>query len=165
MKLKEIEIVSVDWSYYNEPVFDEMNDKYLPKRGEGDNKATQAVTAVNKLIYKWYNDGDVFDNTAYLDGWMNDLSPYANWLYKYTNVGNILYGVFDCRNDSDYEDLLKKVADEIFDPEYLAELEKDHAVGSVYSCAGPFMLHEYKEDDYEEDDWNDRTDDYDDEGY
>ena len=35
---------------------------YLPDFGEGNNRATQTA-AVNKLIYKWFNDGDVYDNT------------------------------------------------------------------------------------------------------
>ena len=66
----------VNWSYYNK--FKPINDKYLPSYGEGKNKAEQAVTVVNKLVYKWYNDGDVFDNSYYLEGWGNDLSSYAN---------------------------------------------------------------------------------------
>ena len=45
--------------------------------------ASQLVTAVNKLVYKWYNDGDVYDNIHSLDNWANDLSSYANWPYKY----------------------------------------------------------------------------------
>ena len=70
----------VDWSYYDKPEFKAINSEYLPARGEGETKATQIVTAVNKLVYKWYNDGDVFDNTGALSGWANDLSSYANWL-------------------------------------------------------------------------------------
>ena len=45
--------------------------------------ATQICTALNKLVYKWCNDGDVYDNTYGLDGWANNLSSYANWIYKY----------------------------------------------------------------------------------
>ena len=73
---------SVVWDYFN--IFHDINDKYLPDSGEGDNMATQTVTAVNKLVYKWYNDGDVYDNSTAsgLDGWGNDLSDYANWLAK-----------------------------------------------------------------------------------
>lgn len=67
---------SVSWSYFRR--FDEIIDKYLPASGEGENMASQIVTAVNKLIYKWYNDGDVYDNTGYLEGWANDISDYAN---------------------------------------------------------------------------------------
>ena len=144
--------MAVNWDYFNK--FDEINDVYLPVRGEGDTKATQIVTAVNKLVYKWYNDGDVFDNTGYLTGWANDLSSYANWLYQNTdaNVQNILYGVFDC-NESDYEDLLKELADLLLDEKVLEEYEKEPAVGSIYDCEGIFKFEEYEEDEgeYEED--------------
>lgn len=51
---------SVDWDYYNK--FEEITDKYMSNQGEGDTLASQIVTAINKLVYKWYNDGDVFDN-------------------------------------------------------------------------------------------------------
>ena len=80
--------MAVDWGYYDK--FDGLMDKYLPMHGEGETKATQIVTAVNKLVYKWYNDGDVFDNTLHLEGWANDLSDYANWLADHANVGEIL---------------------------------------------------------------------------
>ena len=72
----------VSWDYYNK--FKDINEKYLPDEGEGDTLASQIVTAINKLVYKWYNDGDVFDNVnSGLQGWANDLSSYANWLDKY----------------------------------------------------------------------------------
>ena len=72
---------SVDWDYFDK--FEPIINKYMPDRGEGETMASQIVTAVNKLVYKWYNDGDVYDNTYILEGWANDLSDYANWLYKY----------------------------------------------------------------------------------
>lgn len=50
----------------NIPCYDEVIELYLPDRGEGKTKATQIVTAVNKLIYKWFNDGDVYDNTYHM---------------------------------------------------------------------------------------------------
>ena len=55
----------VDWEYFNK--FEKINDKYLPLSGQGETMATQICTVVNKLVYKWYNDGDVFDNTHGLE--------------------------------------------------------------------------------------------------
>ena len=60
----------VNWNYFDK--FEEEKERYLPDRGEGETKATQIVTAVNKLIYMWYNNGDIFDNTHYLDGLFNE---------------------------------------------------------------------------------------------
>ena len=35
-----------------------LTDKYLPEDGQGENKASQLVTAANNIIYGWYNNGD-----------------------------------------------------------------------------------------------------------
>lgn len=148
--------MAVDWSYYDNR-FDGVNDKYLPMRGEGETKATQIVTAVNKLVYKWYNDGDVFDNTHYLDGWANDLSSYANWLYYHTESKVILDKIVHCFNNSDYEDLLKELADKLLNEEYLAEANKVKKTETIYNCIGKFKFVEDEEDydDYYDEDEED----------
>lgn len=148
--------MAVDWGYYDK--FEELIDKYLPISGEGKTKATQVVTAVNKLVYKWYNDGDVFDNSYALEGWANDLSSYANWLYEYTNADVILAKIVNCLNNSDYEDLLKELADMLLDAELLAKLDKEEKVGTIYNCDGIFKYVEYEEED-EEDDWYEEEED------
>ena len=153
--------MSVDWGYFNK--FDEIDDKYLPPKGEGNNMATQIVTAVNKLVYKWYNDGDVFDSSYNLSGWWNDLSSYANWLYTYLPITrNILDNIKDCYNDSDYEDLLKELCDTTQTFEFLAEYENKPTVGTIYDCDGPYQFTE-EDEDIEDEDWyedEDEDEDY-----
>lgn len=136
--------MAVNWGYYDK--FDEIIAKYMPATGEGDTIASQAVTAVNKLIYKWYNDGDVFDNTKYLEGWANDLSSYANWLYNHTDRAKVLENIFVISTHSEYEDLLKELADSILDKDWLStkEIEKQ---GSIYQCRGPFKFVDYDEEE------------------
>lgn len=142
----------VSWNYYNSELCDKINDKYLLPIGEGDNMATQIVTAINKLIYKWYNDGDVFDNTYYLDGWWNDISSYANWLAKYVDGAfEILNRIKIITSESEYEFLLKDLYDKFFDEKLLANYEQREKVGSVYKCKGEFVYEEYNED--EDDEW------------
>ena len=142
--------MSVSWNYYNK--FEALEEKYLPMRGEGETLATQIVTAVCKLTYKWYNDGDVFDNTYHLEGWANDLSSYANWLYENTkDAWRILNKIENCVTESDYEDLLKELTDKLFDEEYLAEQNKLEKVGTIYECDGKFKFEE--NDDEEEEEW------------
>lgn len=144
--------MSVSWNYFNK--FDPIEDEYLPASGQGNTMATQIVTAVCKLVYKWYNDGDVFDNTRYLSGWANDLSSYANWLWKNTDASDILTDVFSARNDGEYEDILKEVADMLMNEEYLKDFKDKDVVGSIYDCDGPFKFEEYSEDDeYDEDEY------------
>lgn len=140
--------MTVNWDYYNTEKFDRIDDMYLPVRGEGKTMATQIVTAVNKLVYKWYNDGDVYDNTYHLGGWMNDLSSYANWLHKNTNenVKKILEKISDCY-EGEYEDLLKELSDTLLDEDVLKEYNKRPAVGSIYDCEGVFRFEEPSEDD------------------
>lgn len=138
----------VDWSYYDKDEFSKISDKYLPIKGDGNSMATQICTAVSKLVYKWYNDGDVFDNTYYLDGWANDLSSYANWLFKNVpEVQDILYEIKNCYTDGDYEELLKRLADYCFREEYLDIMSCIAKQGSVYKCDGPFH--------FEDNDWED----------
>lgn len=152
--------MSVSWDYYDK--FEDLINKYMPLKGEGDTLASQIVTAVNKLVYKWYNDGDVFDNTHYLNGWANDLSSYANWLRRWTNsnskCASILDEIYKCYNDDDYEDLLKDLADCLLDEDWLLTMEKEK-IGSIYNCDGPYKysLINYDEDEYDE--YEDREDD------
>lgn len=152
----------VDWSYFNK--FSDVDEKYLPPRGEGENKATQICTAVSKIVYKWYNDGDVFDNVhSGMDGWANDLSDYANWIW--TNVPEarpILEDVKDCYTDGEYECLLARLCDTINTMEFLKNCENVPKIGSVYECDGPFKYRDPDDcwdDDDDEDEWDDDDDD------
>ena len=142
--------MAVDWGYYEK--FDRVMKEYLPDMGEGETMATQMVTAVNKLVFKWYNDGDVFDNVnSPMTGWCNDLSSYANWLNKYiTAAGGILDGILDCFNGDEYEDLLKELADTLLDHEKVEALSANPAKGSIYDCSGPFKFDEHWDDEDEE---------------
>ena len=149
---------SILWSYFNK--FRDVINQYMPPRGEGDNMASQTVTAVNKLIYKWYNDGDVYDNTYGMQGWANDLSSYANWLAEYVPDGDyILDRIDQCYNDSQYEDLLKDLAEFYLDADLLEKLAQYPAEGSIYDCSGPFKFSDPEADD---DEWEEE-DEYDDE--
>lgn len=154
----------MSWSYYNDPKFERIDSLYLQPKGEGDNMASQIVAAVNKLVYKWYNDGDVFDNVnSGLEGWANDLSSYANWLYEYCGdrCGRILDRIYNCFTGEDYEELLQALSDTMLDDEYMEQMSKRPKVGSIYSCGGPF---EFTDDPYsdDEDEWDEYDEEYDD---
>lgn len=134
--------------------FETIINKYLPDYGEGNTFASQAVTAVNKLIYKWFNDGDVYDNTYHLKGWANDLSSYANWLYH--NIKGTRYylnEIKDILKEEEYEEILASLADIVLDEDFLIKANEMPTVGSIYDCDGPFQYRE--EDEYSDDgeDW------------
>ena len=139
----------VKWDYYNK--FEAINDKYLPRIGEGETMATQICTALNKLVYKWYNDGDVYDNTYNLEGWANDLSSYANWLYKYLPLSQKILDRIEDVNEQGYECLLKDLVDKFLNKETLSYYEKQEKVDSIYECKGKFkFIEHYYEDDEDE---------------
>ena len=154
----------VDWSYYDK--FNEINDKYLADRGEGETLATQTVTAINKLIYKWYKDGDTYDTTT-MEGWANDLTSYANWLDKNIDgAGIILNKIYELRynDNAGYEKILQELADAYLNEDVLTKLNEQPKNGSVYDCDGNFVFDEHYEDeddgwsDYEEDEWDEEDD-------
>lgn len=151
----------VEWDYFDK--FEELTDKYMPMRGEGETKASQIVTAVNKLVYKWYNDGDVFDNTYILKGWWNDLSSYANWLYEHTDADRILVKITSCYNEEDYENLLKELADKLLDAEYLEKMDKEKKIETIYECNGVFEYKDTLDDEDEEEDYYDDEEDWEEE--
>lgn len=137
---------SVDWDYFDK--FNDITDKYLPSEGEGDTLASQIVTAINKLVYKWYNDGDVYDNVnSGMQGWANDLSSYANWLNKYCKpASRILDSIYSCKDDDTYEGILKALADKCLNKDLLITMEEPKQ-GSIYNCDGPFEFTEKNDDE------------------
>ena len=76
------------------------------------------------MVYKWYNDGDVYDNTHYLSGFANDLSTYANWLVKYIDRAEVLNEISECKTVRDYDEILKELADSLLEENYLLEQNK-----------------------------------------
>ena len=164
MTMMTKETKGVNWGYYDK--FESLINHYMPMRGEGDTMASQIVTSVNKLVYKWYNDGDVYDNSYSLQGWANDLSSYANWLAKYVPaIRPELFEIVNCWNDNDYEQLLKKVADIAFDFQMLAKYETEAKVGSIYDCDGPFKYVEEEEEDEWDGSWYDDEEEEDEDDY
>ena len=146
--------MAVDWSAYSNPEIKALEDKYLPNVGQGETMAAQAMTAATKLVYKWYNDGDVFDNRYGIDGWLNDLSSYANWLYyNVASTQDILLRITDLTSDGDYEDLLYDLVMAL-NKDLLEYLDTQPKVGDIYNCSGPFKYEEPENDEWD-DDWED----------
>ena len=155
---------SVNWGYFDK--FDEVIADQMGPMGEGETMSSQIVTAVNKLIYKYYNDGDVYDNRYGLQGWANDLSSYANWLYNNVpETKNILLKIRDIKLESNYEDLLKELADLTLNFDFLfgKDYNAKEKVGSIYNEKGPFKYVEpsfYDDEDYDNYDEEDYFENY-----
>lgn len=120
------------------------SDKYLPTMGDGENMGTQAATALCKLVYKWFNDGDVYDNNYGMEGWCNDISGSANWLYKYIpETREILDLIDEVSNDDEYTNLLYDLC-AVVDPK-IPELLNEPKIGDAYNEGGPFSFTEFVE--------------------
>ena len=149
----------VDWDYFDK--FNKVTDKYLPGSGEGETMATQIVTAITKLVYKWYNDGDVYDNVnSRMEGWANDLSDYANWLAENVDgAKEILDEIFELsyNDEAGYETILKDLADNFMTEEFLSTCESVEKTGSIYNCSGSYEFNDSPEEDeeWEEDYYDD----------
>ena len=150
--------MGVSSEYYKK--YHDIIHKHMEERGEGGTKASQIVTAINRLLYGWYNDGDVYNATdkdeEWSRNWSNDLSHYANWLYEYTDLADILDGIFSltCNSKDAYEELLKKLADKALTEEYLSPYATQNKEDSIYNeRKGPFeCIAFYNEDEDEDED-------------
>lgn len=132
------------WDDFSDPETDSIEKEYLPDSGEGETMMHQAVTAATKLIYKWFNDGDVFDNNYGLKGWANDLSSYANWLDEnIPEAEPILARIKTIGSDEDaYTDLLYDLMKAVFNPNMVTEYAEQPKTGTIYDCDGPYNFYE-----------------------
>ena len=76
-----------------------------------------------------------------------------------TEAHEILDKIFQCYNNSMYEDLLKELADKLLDEKYLEEENKVEKVGTIYECDGKFQFVDKYEEDEEDDYWGDEEED------
>lgn len=139
----ESETKELSWDDFSDPVTDRIEKEFLPANGEGDSMMSQAVTAATKLIYKWFNDGDVFDNTFGLQGWANDLSDYANWLDEnIPEAAAILSRIKAVGSDENaYTQLLFDLMHAVFNDEMIVKYADKPVVGTIYDCSGPYSFY------------------------
>ena len=133
--------------------FDRFETKYMPDEDDGNTLASQAETALNRLVYRWFNDGDVYDNQHGMTGFGNDISGSANWLANhFPGAKQILDRIYDIGSDEDkYEDILYDISCLVYDtPNLLDSLNNIPKIGCAYSEDGPYKS-EYWDEDEEED--------------
>lgn len=137
----------------------EVLTQYLPDTGEGNTMATQLVTAVDRIVYRWFNDGDTI--------WTDECQSFADWLCE--NIGGIdvviddmnqyMFAGFPYIKDwtfrGIYENCLKKILDIATDRDLLNDLDSRSKEGSIFDSQGSVldvMETEFEdEDDYHDD--------------
>lgn len=120
----------VRWSDYDQ--FEDILNRYLPEDGQGDTRAEQAVTAINKLVYAFYNNGAVIADA--LSEYDPNLRSYAAWLRKHTSSRAVLLLVKleDAEDTDSYAKYLYELTDYLLDEPKLRTLSKYDTVGDIY---------------------------------
>ena len=109
--------------------FDQFENykKYLPDYGEGDTKASQLATAMAKIVYRYFNDGDtVFKAPGVFGG---NMRSYATWIRK--NIPELRFIVTGIpRNTIEYKEFLFDLAKET--DKVIDKYAEEPKVGSIY---------------------------------
>ncbi len=88
--------------------FSELRDKLVPGCGKADTVAGEIIRAMDRLIYRFYNDGDMVG-----DGYGNETCN-GSYRYMYRKLGNNcpdLYG--ESGNEEGYAEALAALAEEV----------------------------------------------------
>ena len=48
-------------SWPKSPKFEKLTDQYMPKQGEADNELGEMLRSINQVVYRYYNDGDMWN--------------------------------------------------------------------------------------------------------
>ena len=87
-----------------ELTFDELFEKYVPSQGKADTVGGEIVRATNRIIYRYYNDGDM---AGYGYG-KETVNPACRYLLaqEEENITDIVNCLFATEKESRYEGLL-----------------------------------------------------------
>ena len=136
----------------NSPAFLELNGYFkelVPSIGKSESVAGELVRAINRLLYRYFNDGDQLGI-----GYGNETcNPAARYLQRYGshNVRMLVDNMWDENNTDQYEEYLVELVDEINDMVRDNQYLRNKPTPDMFSFKKP-----------EDDQWGD--DDYD-EGY
>lgn len=159
-KLKKLINNTEEWNA--EEINNQLYDMLVPDNGKADTKAGEILRAVNRIAYRFWNDGDLAGQ-----GYGNEtVNPAVRYLYnnvtnasKFKSVVIELYKQINYPNlsDNEYEELLNELVRE----NVIYILNKE-----IYNIPNIEDMWDYKdpekdvddtyedEEEYFEDDWN-----------
>jgi len=146
------EFVSKELEARNEPLY----NKLVPGQGDAETVEGEMLRAINRLIYRWYNDGD-----KYYEGYGTETAGPAhsflvNARHPQREAMNQLFKEFI--SDDEYEKMLNDILDVILDHiESRQGKYTKNTLGGIFNYEPEF---EDEEDDYDEYDYDDEDDDY-----
>lgn len=130
----------------------EMYDKYVPGCGKADTIGGEILRAINRIIYKFYNDGDTV--ARYYSSSRNHSFGAETFLSKYVPTYVPMRAIVE---DEAFEEAacsnLKRIIDYLRETPGLFELKNfdDFLDLSPYEE----WVEDWEEEDWEDDDWGD----------
>ena len=146
------EFVGKELEDRNEPLY----DKLVPGQGDAETVEGEMLRAINRIIYRFYNDGD-----KYFEGYGTETAGPAHSFLINANhpLKSAMIKLFDePSGDNSYERMLKEVLDMILD--YIESRQGKYTkniLGGMFNYEPEF---EEDEDDYDDYDDYDDEDDY-----
>mgnify|MGYP003680093869 CR=1 FL=1 len=149
-KLTQIkEFVSKDLDDRNQPLYDEL----VAGSGKSDTMEGEMLRAINRIVYRYYNDGD-----EYTTGYGTEtVGPAHSFLVNAnTGVRSAMNMIF--KNGTNYEETIEDALEHI-----LSHIEAKQGKYTKNTAGDMFDYDaEFEDDTYEEDDYDDYYDDEDD---
>lgn len=128
--------------------FDELTEKYMPSSDNADTLAGELLRAANRIIYRYYNDGDMCD---YGYG-KETVNPAVRFLIAEGTpaIKLIAKRFFDFADNKQYKELLQKLADVVTEQIEKNNLTEVENTKDMWDYADPDL-----DKDDEEEDWED----------
>jgi hypothetical protein len=146
------EFVGKELEDRNEPLY----DKLVPGQGDAETVEGEMLRAINRIVYRFYNDGD-----KYFEGYGTETAGPAHSFLVNANhpLKSAMIKLFDePSGDSSYERMLKDVLDMILDHiESRQGKYTKNTLGGIFDYEPEF---EDDEEDYDDYDYYDDEDDY-----
>jgi len=146
------EFVGKELEDRNEPLY----DKLVPGQGDAETVEGEMLRAINRIVYRFYNDGD-----KYFEGYGTETAGPAHSFLVNANhpLKSAMIKLFDePSGDNSYERMLKDVLDMILD--YIESRQGKYTkntLGGIFDYESEFEEEEEDDDDY---DYYDDDDDY-----
>jgi hypothetical protein len=134
--------------------WDEMENKYQPARGKANTVGGELIRAMNRIVYRFYNDGDTV--RRYYGGMYNYLMVCDEFLCEKIPNYSEMSGI--CGTDEYYEEVLAHNTNET--AKYLMKHPELFEEPNYFDCTEGGPLAEYPEDE-DEDDWDEELEDED----
>ena len=144
------EFVGKELEDRNEPLYSEL----VPGAGKADTVQGEMLRAINRIVYRYYNDGD-----EYMRGYGTETAGPAHSFLVNANhpLKSLVSTLFS--KGTDYEQTIKDVLDAILDHvESRQGKYTPNNVGNMFDYEPEFEDEESYEDDWDDDDYYDEDD-------